>query len=194
MGDMKKLGSKVFEARKIKGFSQEELANRAQVSIRTIQRIENGENDPRGKTLELICDALQINLEDIKKSHFESNYRSNLDLMIHGVFLFILNMVLISIIGYLTLDSAANINSRFGGVLASFFVPAFIVFFTPKMTGKIRLLKFGFGYFTYFLLVIALLGFPIGFTTWLFPCLLISVTVLYFGSDVLIPDKEISRD
>lgn len=60
-----KVGTKIKEARKMKGYSQEELAGSSGVSLRTIQRVENNESDPRGKTLQLLCEALEINVEDI---------------------------------------------------------------------------------------------------------------------------------
>ena len=62
---MKEIGLKIKELRKKKGWSQEELADEAKVNLRTIQRIENNESEPRGKTLSLICTALDINTEDI---------------------------------------------------------------------------------------------------------------------------------
>ncbi|WP_240032218.1 helix-turn-helix domain-containing protein [Psychroflexus aestuariivivens] len=62
---MKELGTKLKEARTRKGFSQEDLAERSQVNLRTIQRIENNQNEPRGKTLNLLCHVLEINTEDL---------------------------------------------------------------------------------------------------------------------------------
>ena len=62
---MNEIGKKIKEIRKKKGLSQEELAESAKVNLRTIQRIENNESEPRGKTLNLICEALDINAEDI---------------------------------------------------------------------------------------------------------------------------------
>jgi transcriptional regulator with XRE-family HTH domain len=62
---MNKIGEKIKEARKKKGLSQEDLAESATVNLRTIQRIEKNENEPRGKTLNLICSVLDINTEDI---------------------------------------------------------------------------------------------------------------------------------
>ena len=62
---MKTIGQKIAEIRKQKGFSQEELSENSKVSLRTIQRIEKDETDPRGATLKAVCDALQINIEDI---------------------------------------------------------------------------------------------------------------------------------
>ncbi|MGQ7947188.1 DUF4870 domain-containing protein [Flavobacterium sp. WC2509] len=62
---MNEIGKKIREVRKKKGLSQEELAESAKVNLRTIQRIENDESEPRGKTLNLICEVLGINAEDI---------------------------------------------------------------------------------------------------------------------------------
>jgi transcriptional regulator with XRE-family HTH domain len=62
---MNEIGKKIRELRKIKGLSQEDLAESAKVNLRTIQRIENNESEPRGKTLYLICAVLDINAGDI---------------------------------------------------------------------------------------------------------------------------------
>ncbi|MFD2823377.1 DUF4870 domain-containing protein [Lacinutrix iliipiscaria] len=62
---MNEIGSKIRDVRKKKGLTQEELAESAKVNLRTIQRIENNESEPRGKTLSLICEVLDINVEDI---------------------------------------------------------------------------------------------------------------------------------
>ena len=52
----------IKEIRISKGYSQEELAERSGVSVRSIQRIENGESTPRGSTLQLISKALEVDL------------------------------------------------------------------------------------------------------------------------------------
>ncbi|NMM47751.1 helix-turn-helix domain-containing protein [Marinigracilibium pacificum] len=62
---MQEIGKKIKEIRKKKGLSQEELADSAKVNLRTIQRIEKNESEPRGTTLNLICEALEINTEEI---------------------------------------------------------------------------------------------------------------------------------
>lgn len=62
---MKEIGKKIKEVRKRKGLSQEELADCAKISLRTVQRIENNKSQPHGKTLHLICDVLEINAEDL---------------------------------------------------------------------------------------------------------------------------------
>ena len=53
-------GKLIKELRIKKGLTQEELADRTEVSARTIQRIENGEVDPRAYTLQMIAKALDV--------------------------------------------------------------------------------------------------------------------------------------
>ena len=53
-------GKLIKELRIKKGLTQEELADKTEVSARTIQRIENGEVDPRAYTLQMIAKALEV--------------------------------------------------------------------------------------------------------------------------------------
>ena len=76
------IGNKISEHRKAKGLTQEELAELSKVNLRTIQRIENDENEPRGKTLILICEVLDINIEDLSNTKNETNYTAKN--LIHG--------------------------------------------------------------------------------------------------------------
>jgi transcriptional regulator with XRE-family HTH domain len=54
------LGLKVAELRQQKGLTQEQLAERCEVSSRTIQRIESGEVDPHAYTLHCLGEALDF--------------------------------------------------------------------------------------------------------------------------------------
>jgi len=60
------LGQKILEWRKAKGLTQEELVERCQINVRTIQRIEAGEVTPRSYTLKTIMEALEVDAEEIK--------------------------------------------------------------------------------------------------------------------------------
>jgi transcriptional regulator with XRE-family HTH domain len=55
-----KLAQRVKELRKLNGLSQEELAKNSGLSLRTIQRVENGETEPTGETLKRISSALDV--------------------------------------------------------------------------------------------------------------------------------------
>jgi transcriptional regulator with XRE-family HTH domain len=52
------LGKKIVELRKAKGYTQEELVNKCKLNIRTLQRIESGEVEPRNYTIKAIFTAL----------------------------------------------------------------------------------------------------------------------------------------
>jgi transcriptional regulator with XRE-family HTH domain len=56
---------KIAEARKNKGLTQEEVADRASVTVRTIQRIESGETIPRNFTLKAIAEVLGIPFNEL---------------------------------------------------------------------------------------------------------------------------------
>lgn len=59
------LHQKILVARKQKGLTQEELADLSQITVRTIQRIENGDSSPRPFTLKAIASALGISYEEL---------------------------------------------------------------------------------------------------------------------------------
>ena len=111
--------------------------------------------------------------------------KSFINVIVNGIFLILLNLVLMSIIGYLTLDSEANLNSRIGAYLLSFFIPFFIVYNTQKMTEIERMLKFGIGFIAYIILSLFTVKIPTALLTGLLPCLIISLGVLYYGKALL---------
>jgi transcriptional regulator with XRE-family HTH domain len=51
--------------RNSKGYSQELLSEKSGLSLRTIQRIENGESEPRGDTLLRLATALEVTPESL---------------------------------------------------------------------------------------------------------------------------------
>lgn len=59
------LAKKIKELRSRKGMSQEELAEKSQLSLRTIQRIESGETEARGDTLQRLAKALNVTPDEL---------------------------------------------------------------------------------------------------------------------------------
>lgn len=57
------LGKKVLDLRKAKGITQEELVEKCNLSVRTLQRIESGEVTPRPITVKLIFEALGVSFD-----------------------------------------------------------------------------------------------------------------------------------
>lgn len=69
-GQKKKMdtGKLIKELRLKKGMTQEELAAKTEVSSRTIQRIENGEVDPRAYTLAGSCRTYSMAIQELNKT------------------------------------------------------------------------------------------------------------------------------
>ena len=64
------LGRKIVELRKLQRLTQEELAEKCNINVRTIQRIELGEVVPRSYTFKSIFSALDFNSSEISQSEF----------------------------------------------------------------------------------------------------------------------------
>lgn len=60
-------GARVQVIRKEKGLSQEALAEEAGLSLRTIQRVEQGVTTPQGHTLQALAAALSVPLEALRE-------------------------------------------------------------------------------------------------------------------------------
>lgn len=58
-------GQSIRKRRLAKGMTQEELAEKTHITARTIQRIENGEVEPRAFTLRAIASALETDFEKL---------------------------------------------------------------------------------------------------------------------------------
>lgn len=74
-----------------KGLSQEELSEKSNLSLRTIQRLENGESSPRDDTLNLLSQAF-----DLPKGYFKENKDTYGDKIIkHRIPWFIISLTVI---------------------------------------------------------------------------------------------------
>lgn len=71
-----KTGLLIKELRIKKGLTQEELADLTELSARTIQRIENGEVDPRAYTLQMIAKALNVDFSLFVEDEADDNQES----------------------------------------------------------------------------------------------------------------------
>jgi transcriptional regulator with XRE-family HTH domain len=61
------LGRKISELRNAKGLTQEELVEKCNLNVRTIQRIEAGEVTPRSYTVKALFEALDYQWEGVKE-------------------------------------------------------------------------------------------------------------------------------
>lgn len=59
--------ARIIAVRKRKGLSQELLAEKSGVSLRTIQRVEQGDTTPRGYTVQALATALDVDLDVLQE-------------------------------------------------------------------------------------------------------------------------------
>lgn len=69
------LGKKISELRKAKGLTQEELVEKCNLNVRTIQRIEAGEVTPRSYTVKALFEALDYKWEEMKSGFLKENQK-----------------------------------------------------------------------------------------------------------------------
>lgn len=155
---MKDIGIKIREVRKKRGLSQEELAESAKVNLRTIQRIENSESDPRGKTLNLICGVLGINEEDIM-DHGKQTDRTYLTIFHLTVLTFLaipLGNIIIPLIMWVNKKNSVIELKEIGAHLLNYQIFwSIVTFISIAAYAYSKLMHYGF-YLTLIYLIIAL--------------------------------------
>lgn len=112
-----KIGNIIKEKRLQKGMTQEELALKSDITVRTVQRIESGEVDPRSFTLQAIASALEVDynelvsVDELHKTHGTSSNETFWLAILHfsGILLLIIPTV---IIWTLKKDKIPNIKNH----------------------------------------------------------------------------------
>jgi len=93
------IGEKIKSIRIQNGLTQEVLAEKTNVSTRTIQRIENNEVDPRSYTLEKIAEALNIDFKEFSDFPYENLKKEDQTLLallhLSGLFVLLFPPILI---------------------------------------------------------------------------------------------------
>ena len=84
------ISKKIIHFRKLRGITQETLAEATGLNVRTIQRIEAGEVDPRLFTIKSIAEALGVDIEELlpEPTQYELNQAAILHITPVGFFLF----------------------------------------------------------------------------------------------------------
>ena len=107
------LAQRVKELRNRKGISQELLAEDTGLSLRTIQRIENGETAPRGDTLTRLANSLSVTPDELIDwtINEDNGFLAALNLSSLGFILFPLLGIIIPLILWISKkDKIKNIN------------------------------------------------------------------------------------
>lgn len=114
------LSKRVKELRNRKGLSQEQLAENSGLSLRTIQRIENGETEPRGETLKRLMHALDAAPDDLMDWNIveDKGFLTALNLSALGFLFFPLLGILIPLILWISKkDKVKNVNEMGKAIL-----------------------------------------------------------------------------
>jgi transcriptional regulator with XRE-family HTH domain len=143
------LGQKILELRKQKGFTQEELVAQCNINVRTIQRIESGEVNPRSYTVKIILEVLGEDLNLIKvhpiTENIESDWTKNELKMLNnswifGIFLTIISLISVLVLIYFTANKVNNIGVLTFKIVSSIL---FFILIIPFLNGyKVLAKKF----------------------------------------------------
>lgn len=141
--EKEKLAQGVKDLRKRKGLSQDDLAKESGLSLRTIQRVENGESEPTGETLKRISSVFNITpdeliywdrdketLKKIVKTRYEYLHIYDNKLLITKK----------KVISDLVEDYSKSVNNVFKTLMVFFaFIPVFtalsVIFYNMEMMG-----------------------------------------------------------
>ena len=126
------LGKKIYESRKAKGLTQEELVEKCNLNVRTIQRIEAGDVTPRSHTIKTIFEALEIDFakEEIKYSqNYNQTQDKELGIKFSPLILFAGSLFLILNLIEIPLDIKYIANSISGGIYIPFKIGIFVCYF-----------------------------------------------------------------
>jgi transcriptional regulator with XRE-family HTH domain len=129
------LGQKILEWRKAKGLTQEELVERCNINVRTIQRIEAGEVTPRSYTVKAILEVLEVKVDEIEKMllekeeiHATDNFNSWMKFsFIAGIVYLVAAIVEVILDAYLIMEKP-SFSREFGYIYTFLKISAFILF------------------------------------------------------------------
>ncbi|MCQ0112560.1 Archaeal ribosome-binding protein aMBF1, putative translation factor, contains Zn-ribbon and HTH domains [Zhouia amylolytica] len=141
------LANRVKELRSQKGMSQELLAEKSGLSLRTIQRIENGESKPTGESLNRLIKGLNVNPDELMDSSIivDKRYLTFMNLSALSFLLFpMLGILIPFIVWSAKKDKIKDIN-EIGKNLINFEITwTLILFFFPivlLINSKVGVLK-----------------------------------------------------
>ncbi len=113
----------------------------------------------------------------------QTNLKTSGNAIVKVAFLFVLNLRMLTTIGYSAQDSHTNFDNQVDAVLVSISMPFVIVQQTKHIEGLKRMLMFGTGLILSIITSLSLVGFPYSFFTGLIPCLTIALVVLFYGGN-----------
>lgn len=129
------LGQKIQELRKAQGLTQEELVERCNINVRTIQRIEAGEVTPRSHTIRVILEALNYDYSKVSDLASNSPKGASVQWIFYGFISGIIYLLLAFLESYLDLFLLAEGQKDVSPVLYVGVKLAVVLFFIGYMGG-----------------------------------------------------------
>lgn len=125
------LGKRISELRKEKGLTQEELVDQCNINVRTIQRIEAGEVNPRSYTIKTILNVLGADyFEEEHKTIFTSSDKRKLNLAwVFGIVYFIIGFIETAADIYQFTGDDSFFNTSIYAVIKGISAISFVFFF-----------------------------------------------------------------
>lgn len=136
------LSDNIKRFRKNKGYSQEKLAEEAGVSLRTVQRLENGETDPTGDTLTRIAKALEITPDDLLEWEQieDTTYLLLLNISALSFLLFPLLNVLLPLLLWVTKKKTVKMVDQMGKQILNFQITWLVILFLGVILGVLNIM------------------------------------------------------
>lgn len=126
------LSTKIKELRKSKGFSQEDLAFKTGLSLRTIQRIENNETEPRGDSLKKISNVLGLSSNDVYELGFieDSTVLKTINLSSLGFLIFPIMGIILPLIFWISNKNRIKHADKIGKSVLNFQITWCLIYFS----------------------------------------------------------------
>ena len=125
------LAKKIKELRSRKGLSQDDLATASQLNLRTIQRMEGGETEPRGYTLKRLANALGVTPDELIDwaEEEDTSMLMSLNLSALSFIVFPLLGIIIPLVLWVSKKGKVKNLNTTGKKLLNFQISWFIAFF-----------------------------------------------------------------
>lgn len=126
------IGKQIKKYRVHNGLTQQKLAAEAGISLRTLQRLENGKTEPRGDTLIRIAEALEVSLDELVewKLKEDNTYLTVVHASAFGFLLFPLLGVILPFVLWITKKDQVKDLNQSGKEVINFQLMWTILFFT----------------------------------------------------------------
>lgn len=162
----KELSVRIKELRQRKGYSQEELSDKSGLSLRTIQRIENGQTEPLGDSLRRLAAAFDVDPIEITDWQLkeDTGYLTLLNLSALSFIIFPLLGVVVPLAIWTIRKDKVKDAEKTGKALLNFQITWTIIMFILLVTMMMQAffnVELGLSMYTVLLVVLLIYGYNV---------------------------------